>query len=91
MIPKNIAQTIGLFFLLTFILSCGPSTPGQLFVSPSGSDTNEGSREAPFQTITRARDYIRSLDQSGRRQSLEVILSGGTYFIDETIVFNVIT
>ncbi|MCP4312433.1 MAG: hypothetical protein GY790_14310 [Bacteroidetes bacterium] len=86
---KTILHTGGLFFLLTFILSCGQSTSRQLFVSPSGSDTNDGSRDAPFQTLTGARDCIRGLDHSERGQSLEVILSGGTYFIDETIVFSV--
>lgn len=84
-----IAHTVGLFFLLTLIASCGQSTSRQLFVSPAGSNTNDGSREAPFKTITGARDYIRTLDRSGKKQSLEVILSGGTYFIEESIVFNV--
>jgi len=86
---NNTIHSGGFFFLLTLVLSCGPSTGRQLFVSPSGSNTSDGSREAPFQTITGARDYIRTLHVSERDQSLEVILSGGTYFIDEPIVFHV--
>jgi len=86
---KRIIHIGLLLFALSFILSCRPSSNRQLFVSPSGSDTNDGSREAPFQTITGARDYIRALDHSKKKQSLEVILSGGTYFIDETIIFGV--
>ena len=76
-----------LIFVLANFVSCGPTPVRQLFVSPLGSDSNRGTQESPFQTLTKARDHLRSLN--GGNQDIEVILSGGTYFIDEPIVFNV--
>ena len=77
-----------LFFVLVSIVSCGHPPGLKVYVSPKGSDSNKGTQEAPFQTITKARDHLRSLN--GTNQDIEVILSGGTYFIDEPIVFNLI-
>jgi len=58
-----------------------------LHVSPTGDDANPGTPERPFKTITKARDVLRGL--SGERTGdLVVILHGGTYTIDQTIVFD---
>ncbi len=53
------------------------------YVSPIGDDSNSGKTpEAPFKTLTKARDELRKLGKPARNLSVE--LSGGTYFINET-------
>ncbi len=79
-----------LVIVLMLLTSCGQTSALKVYVSPSGADTNNGSSETPFQTITGARDHIRSLSKAERKQNIEVVLSGGTYFIDNTVVFNII-
>ncbi|MFC1718449.1 right-handed parallel beta-helix repeat-containing protein [Candidatus Poribacteria bacterium] len=58
------------------------------YVSPKGDDTNSGSMERPFATIVKARNAIREMkaDQP-LSDPVTVMLRGGTYFLDETIIF----
>jgi len=56
------------------------------YVSPDGSDSNDGSQKAPFATIAKARDTIRSLGGRQRRQDIAVVLRGGTHVLDGTFV-----
>ena len=51
------------------------------FVSPDGDDSANGSREAPFATLERARDAVRSLRKAGSfpKDGVTVWLRGGTY------------
>ncbi|HEY6729254.1 MAG TPA: right-handed parallel beta-helix repeat-containing protein [Polyangiaceae bacterium] len=56
------------------------------YVSAGGSDEATGSVDAPFQTLTRARDVVRGVrtDMTG---DIHVYLRGGDYRITSTIVF----
>jgi hypothetical protein len=56
------------------------------YVSPTGSDTNPGTVEAPFQTITKARDVVRTINTS-MTGDIYVYLRGGDYRITSTIAF----
>lgn len=51
----------------------GDTLSGKVYVSPSGSDSNDGSEAAPFKTIQAAANKA---DPSG---SIEIILRGGTH------------
>jgi hypothetical protein len=52
----------------------------ELFVSPTGSDTGDGSAAAPLQTLERARDEVRARVASGLPEGgIVVWLRGGTY------------
>lgn len=56
----------------------------QLFVSPDGSDNNDGSIEKPFQTIKKAIDeakFKKNINPSG----VIIYLRGGTYSLDQTL------
>ncbi len=53
-------------------------TTADFYVSPDGSDNNDGSREAPFATIERARQAVRSTDKSSR-SGITVALHAGEY------------
>jgi hypothetical protein len=59
------------------------------YVAPNGSDSAKGTIDAPFASLERARDTIRSLSSEDRRQNIRVILRGGTYHLDETFVLGV--
>ena len=50
------------------------------FVSPTGDDANPGTLEGPFATPHRAQ-------QAAREKAGEVILRGGTYYLDAPLVF----
>ena len=54
----------------------------ELFVSPSGSDQADGSREHPFATLARARDAARGLP---KEQGITVWIAGGDYLFGEQL------
>ncbi len=56
------------------------------YVSPTGSDTNAGTASAPFQTITRARDVVRTVNAQ-MTDDIHVYLRGGIYPISSAISF----
>lgn len=59
----------------------------EFYVSPEGSDTNDGSFSAPFLTLERARDAVREINGS-MSGDICVYLRGGTYRVNQTIVFD---
>ncbi len=88
----------GISFLLSmaFLVSSLPAfeipvqaadVQASFYVSPDGSDTNDGSKSSPFKTLERARDAVRNInkDMSG---DIVVYLRGGTYRITEPVVFD---
>jgi hypothetical protein len=56
------------------------------YVSPTGSDDNAGTVSAPFQTITKARDTVRTIN-SNMTGDIYVYLRGGDYRITSPITF----
>lgn len=56
------------------------------YVSPAGSDSNPGTQVAPFLTIQKARDTIRTISSS-MTGDIVVYLRGGTYYLGSTIDF----
>ncbi|MBK1876037.1 right-handed parallel beta-helix repeat-containing protein [Pelagicoccus mobilis] len=60
----------------------------ELYVSPSADAPGDGSKRNPYSSVAEARDHIRDLDSEERLQDITVFLRGGTYALDETIVFD---
>lgn len=60
-----------------------PITPGDLYVATDGSDAADGSFDAPFASIARARDEIRARKQADGlpEGGLTVCVKGGEYSI----------
>jgi hypothetical protein len=58
------------------------------YVSPTGSDDNPGTVSSPFQTITKARDTVRTIN-SNMTGDIYVYLRGGDYRITSPITFEV--
>ena len=57
------------------------------YVSPTGSDSNPGTMSAPFQTITKARDVVRTVNANMSARTSTSTSRGGTYSIASTIAF----
>ena len=53
-----------------------PQAQACYYVAPTGSDTNPGTVSAPFQTLTKARDIVRTINAS-MTQDIYVYLRGG--------------
>ncbi|MDD2597898.1 MAG: right-handed parallel beta-helix repeat-containing protein [Kiritimatiellae bacterium] len=63
-----------------------PASPVVFFVAPNGSDTNPGTRKAPFATLMQARDAIRALKKTAGGLAVggvTVYLRGGRYTMDK--------
>ena len=57
------------------------------YVSPRGNDSNNGSINAPFSTIEKAKLTVRELIKNGLSEDVHVYLLEGTHVINETVVF----
>src|SRR5205085_7460989 len=59
-----------------------------IYVSPAGSDSNDGSKDKPLATLSmalrKARE-LRRLNDPSINNGIHIILKGGTYTLNETI------
>jgi len=60
---------------------------GDFHVAPDGRDDGPGTAERPFATVARARDAVREKIAAGLTADVTVLIRGGTYFLDEPLVF----
>lgn len=58
-----------------------------IYVSPNGSDDGSGTFSDPYRTLFRARKKVRELIHSGIEENIDVVLRGGTYVLDKTLIF----
>lgn len=80
---------------LTSYASTNPEPPSasrdfaSYFVDNNGSDDNDGSKQAPFKTIQKARDTVRTLISEGRlpEGGAKVYLREGTYYVYDSLEF----
>ena len=63
------------------------ATQATFYVSPGGNDAADGSKDAPFKTITQAQKAVRAINGS-MTGDIEVILREGTYALPGTIGFD---
>ncbi|MEV6237668.1 RICIN domain-containing protein [Lentzea sp. NPDC051838] len=79
---------LGLFalFLAGSTQSAAAAVQATYYVSPSGNDTNAGTISAPFKTVQRARDVVRTVN-SNMTGDIQVYLRGGNYPVTSTIDF----
>ena len=64
----------------------GQAMAAELFVSPSGSDSNPGTKNKPLQTPGGARDMVRASGKLGK-EPVTVSFLPGTYSLTERLVF----
>ncbi len=84
-------KLIKIALLLTALLVTSTTYATGIYVdSLNGNDSNDGKTDATaFQTIVKARDYIRSKKLNNNMTSdLHVYLRGGRYQLDKTLYFD---
>ena len=75
--------------LVGMVLSARLAVGAEVWVSPSGKDSNPGTAEQPFATLARAQQKVRDLHEVARTydyQPIRILLHGGTYSITKPIV-----
>lgn len=81
-------------FILSFLIGVLLSfslTAKDIYVSPNGNDSNEGTKKLPLKTISLAQVMAINLLESGKESEITVWLAGGTYSISEPLVFKFFT
>ena len=75
-------MVIRLIFIFSLFLAPLSQARADIYVSPSGSDANAGTKSKPFATLEGARDAIRGAKArgSGKLEHATVWLRGGDYF-----------
>ena len=81
----KVLRQVSCALLMCAIICCCYADPA-IVVSPTGDDQAAGTEEAPFATLSRARDEARARQKTGQGQ-VAVWLRGGTYYLTEPIVF----
>jgi hypothetical protein len=71
-----------LFIVMMFFPLTGNSQKN-IYVSPGGSDINQGTIGKPFATIGKAQAIARKI-----KGSVNIILRGGTYYLDKPVIFH---
>ena len=72
---------------LAFAGVASAATQAIFYVAPGGSDSNKGTKDAPFKTITQAQKAVRAINGT-MTGDIEVILREGTYVLPSTIGFD---
>lgn len=62
-----------------------------IYVSPFGNDSNDGTKKLPLKTISSAQLMAINLLESGKESEITIWLAGGTYSISEALVFKPFT
>ena len=60
----------------------------ELYVAPTGNDSNPGTKSQPFATLERARDAVRTTRASTPEIACRIVVGSGTYSLDQTLVFD---
>lgn len=76
MINKNL--------LLGLLVATNIAYAADIYVSPTGRDTNSGQQSAPVATLAQARDIVRS---HAGKAPVTVHVADGVYYLPETLVF----
>jgi len=76
---------------LTILLvstSCSFSPAKKIFVSPEGSDLNDGSRSQPVRTLETAQKLVREFKKTDAKRNIRVILSEGTWYLTQPLKYS---
>jgi hypothetical protein len=78
--------------LASFLLLALTGNAADIYVSPKGSDTNNGSKDQPLATVTAALHKAREMRRLGDasvRGGIHIILRGGVYVLHETVFIRI--
>jgi len=69
------------------LLFTATASAADFYVAPNGNDSNPGTAQQPFATLTKARDAVRALKAKGPlTEAVRVNVADGTYTITEPLV-----
>ena len=68
--------------LIVFLVLTNMLYAEEIFVSPLGNDSNQGSRERPFASFSKALDEVKKY---AGKESVTVWFNAGCYYLDKTI------
>ena len=87
-IIASVKTQLILLFFTTLLISGECFLNGQkIYISPAGSDSNPGTREAPLATLNGAMDKARLLKEKDLvKDTIEIIALSGNYFMMQPIV-----
>ena len=68
-------------------ISCNSQNKVEFFVSPDGSDSNSGKIDAPFKSVEKAKNAVRSQLLLNSNKTIFVNIGGGSYYMETPIVF----
>lgn len=90
MISKFQQRRSGVCFalLLTFCFLAPTTSAKEFYVSPAGSDQNDGTLDAPLASIASAKAKVRAFKQANPGEAVTVYLRGGKYYLTEPVVFS---
>ena len=93
-VAPNVPAMVDAYYKNTYKRVAAPAAGGEItkiprklannadfYVSPEGSDENDGSKAAPFLTIDRAKEAVRALDKTGK-SGVTVALLAGDYRVN---------
>jgi len=86
-IRKRLRLASWALFIFGSLLPTASQAAISYYVSPNGNDGNPGTESAPFGTIERAREVVRTVNSS-MSGDIIVFLRGGTYELADTVVFD---
>jgi Right handed beta helix region/Fibronectin type III domain len=71
----------------TLLFLLVPTAMAQIYVSPTGNDSNAGTEARPVQTLQRARDLVRSRNRA-MTSDITVQLAPGTYRLNQPLILD---
>lgn len=74
--------------ILTVLISCTHQRTVEFFVSPEGRDTNPGTEAAPFHSLEKAKESVRSQLRKAPEIPVLVNIKEGTYYLEKSVVFS---
>ena len=80
-----------LFLFITILLSFSSCTSNnEFYVSPTGNDSNSGTKGKPFLSFSKAREAVAELISNGaKNEEINVFFRGGIYHFDQSVVIKV--
>ena len=83
---KTLSQMAAISALFLGATVATAADQATFYVAPNGSDSNKGTEEATFKTITQAQKAVRAINGT-MTGDISVILRGGTYQLPSTVNF----
>ena len=83
-------KRLGTALILVLMLVSGYTDvySAEIYVSPKGNDSNNGTKNSPFATLYAAKEYAGKLRAAGSlSKPVEIIILNGEYFLPKPVVF----